>query len=80
MYAGVPITLPACEASASEPVRSVRTTLAPSCRRMARDSSATPPDASTLARPQSMTCTSPKLPTMTFAGLRSQWMTPREWA
>ena len=23
-----------------------------------------------------MTCTSPKLPTMTFDGLRSQWMTP----
>ena len=34
--------------------------------------------ARTLARPQSMTWTSPKAPTMTLAGLRSRWMTP--WA
>src|SRR5262249_760677 len=32
----------------------------------------------TLARPQSMTWTSPKAPTMTLAGLRSLWMT--RWA
>ena len=33
-----------------------------------------------LARPQSITCTSPNAPTMMFAGLRSRWMTPRLWA
>ena len=27
-----------------------------------------------------MTCTSPKAPTMTLAGFRSRWMTPRLWA
>ena len=46
----------------------------------ARFSSATPPRRSTLARPQSTTCTSPKAPTMTFAGLRSRCSTPFECA
>ena len=36
--------------------------------------------ARTLARPQSMTWTSPNAPTMTFAGFRSRWMTPWAWA
>ena len=36
--------------------------------------------ARTLARPQSMTWTSPKAPTMTFDGFRSRWITPRAWA
>ena len=35
---------------------------------------------STFARPQSMTCTSPNAPTMTFAGFRSRWITPAAWA
>ena len=35
---------------------------------------------STLASPQSITCTSPKVPTMMLAGLRSRCMTPRLWA
>ena len=34
----------------------------------------------TLARPQSITWTSPKLPTMMFDGFKSRWITPREWA
>ena len=43
-------------------------------------SSATPPRGRTLARPQSITWTSPKLPTITFDGFRSRWITPRAWA
>ena len=35
---------------------------------------------STLASPQSITWTSPKLPTITFDGFRSRWITPRAWA
>ena len=35
---------------------------------------------SIFASPQSMTCTSPNAPTMTFAGFRSRWMTPWAWA
>ena len=35
---------------------------------------------STLARPQSITWISPKLPTMILPGSRSQWITPRAWA
>ncbi len=34
----------------------------------------------TRAMPQSMTRTSPKPPSMTFAGFRSRWITPRECA
>ena len=34
----------------------------------------------TLARPQSITCTSPNDPTITFDGFRSRWITPRAWA
>ena len=41
---------------------------------------AMPPSASTLARPQSITCTSPNAPTMMFAGFRSRWITPLAWA
>src|SRR5260370_31668362 len=33
-----------------------------------------------LARPQSMTSTSPNAPIMTLAGFRSRWSTPRAWA
>jgi len=33
-----------------------------------------------LAMPQSITCTSPKSPTMMLAGLRSRWTTERAWA
>ena len=43
-------------------------------------SSAAPPLGRTLARPQSMTWTSPKLPTITLEGFRSRWITSREWA
>ena len=50
------------------------------CARLARSSSATPPSARTLASPQSMTCTSPKAPTMMLAGFRSRWITPLAWA
>ena len=43
-------------------------------------SSASPPLRSTLAKPQSTTCTSPNKPIMMFAGLRSRCSTPRECA
>ena len=32
------------------------------------------------ARPQSMSITSPKRPTITLAGFKSRWMTPWAWA
>ena len=48
--------------------------------RCAGSSSATRPSGSTLARPQSITCTSPKLPTITLAGFKSRWITRRAWA
>ena len=38
------------------------------------------PAGRTLARPQSITWTSPKLPTITLDGFRSRWITPRAWA
>ncbi len=50
------------------------------CPRLDRSSSAMPPSARTLARPQSITCTSPKAPTMMLAGLMSRWITPLAWA
>ena len=43
-------------------------------------SATTPPRGRTLARPQSITWTSPKRPTITFDGFRSRWITPRAWA
>ena len=43
-------------------------------------SSTTPPRGNTLASPQSITWTSPKLPTITFDGLMSRWITPRACA
>ena len=78
MYAGVPSTLPACDSSRFEPLRTVATRLS-SGAGWAGGSSA-PRSLSTLARPQSITWTSPKLPTMTFDGFRSRWITPRAWA
>ena len=80
MYDGVPSTEPTRDSSPSDSQRNVRTEEAPSLARSALSSSATPPWSSTLARPQSMTCTSPNAPTMTFDGFRSRWMTPRLWA
>jgi hypothetical protein len=64
----------------SEPgtLRTVMITLAASLA--ARRSSSIPPLRSTLASPQSTSCTSPKAPTITLAGFRSRWMTPRECA
>ena len=38
------------------------------------------PDGNTFAKPQSTTSTSPKLPSITLAGFRSRWITPRAWA
>ena len=80
MYEGVPRTDPGRDSITSEPSRQVRMADASSPAETARSSSATPPWSSTLARPQSITWTSPKLPTMTFDGLRSRWITPFEWA
>ena len=53
-------------------LRSVWMMLFPCCVSWAFFSSATPPVGSTLANPQSMTCTSPNAPTMMLAGLRSR--------
>ncbi len=80
MYAGVPSTLPACDSLPlpAEPLRTVR--MADSAFPMAFASSAMPPSGKTLARPQSITCTSPNEPTITFEGFRSRWITPRAWA
>ena len=79
MYAGVPRTEPACERSLSPLLRIVATTVS-----LAGDSRSAwagcPSLGRTLARPQSITCTSPKDPTITLAGLRSRWITPRAWA
>ena len=77
MYDGVPSTEPARDSSPSDSQPHVRTDESPSPAQSALSSSATPPWSSTLARPQSMTCTSPNAPTMTFDGFRSRWITPR---
>ena len=76
----MPITEPASDAEPSEPgrLRTVSMMLIRDC--LARSSSATPPCCRTFATPQSTTSTSPKAPTMMLAGLRSRWITPREWA
>jgi len=81
MYEGVPRTEPAFEKSPeSDPLRAVVMTVSSIVRWPALASSVAPPRGRTLARPQSITWTSPKLPTMTFDGLRSRWITPRAWA
>ena len=80
MYDGVPSTEPGRDSIAADPLRKVQTADASPLARIAFSSSATPPWSSTLAKPQSMTCTSPKLPTMMFDGFRSRWITPRAWA
>ena len=85
MTAGVPNSEPACVSEPNEasvpPLRAVRITVGsiPGGRQpplTVRTSSATPPSGSTLASPQSITCTSPNAPTITLAGLRSRWITP----
>ena len=80
MYAGVPRTLPAW---VSVPGSDDRPVSISDCRggaRASRGAGGAPGFARTLARPQSMTCTSPNAPTITFDGFRSRWMTPRAWA
>ncbi len=72
---------PALERSeSSEPLRAVAITVCWTGSLPAWASSETPPLGRTLARPQSITWTSPKLPTITFDGFRSRWITPRAWA
>ena len=71
MYAGVPSTLPACDSSRFEPLRTVATRLSSGAGGAGRLVGRAP-SLSTLARPQSITWTSPKLPTMTFDGFRSR--------
>ncbi len=80
MYAGVPITLPACDRSESDSLRAVAMTVCSAGSLPASASATAPPRARTLANPQSITCTSPKPPTMMFEGLRSRWITPRACA
>ena len=81
MYAGVPSTTPGLRVRPRSPAeRADLGELGVVPSRVGSRSAAAPALASTLARPQSMTWTSPKLPTMTFAGFRSRWMTPWAWA
>jgi hypothetical protein len=77
MHAGVPSTEPACELSPADPLRTVAMAVTSPGPGSAAAASRRP---RTLASPQSMTWTSPKAPTMTLAGLRSRWITPRLWA
>ena len=74
----MPSTEPDCERSLSPLLRAVATTvsLAGLAARLPRRSIA----GKTLARPQSITCTSPNDPTITLDGFKSRWITPREWA
>ena len=59
-------------APTSEPDRAVRTVTGSSGSASARADHRRPPRGNTLARPQSITCTSPKLPTITLDGFRSR--------
>ena len=80
MYAGVPSTLPGRDRS---PLRA-ECVVATIPWRASDGDPASPPRVeslvSTLARPQSITWTSPNDPTMMFDGFRSRWITPRAWA
>ena len=79
MYAGVPSTLPVRVASPAPRSESIADAAAvASSPAVGSPGPAAGPR--TLARPQSMTWTSPNAPTMTFAGFRSRWITPRPWA
>ena len=80
MYDGVPSTLPACDSLPlpAEPLRTV--VIDGFLDRLRRGLVGDAPAGKTLARPQSITCTSPKEPTITFDGFRSRWITPRAWA
>jgi hypothetical protein len=70
----VPITLPALERSESlsEPLRAVAITVSRVLVLPAEASSTAPPCGKTLARPQSITWTSPNEPTMMFDGFKSR--------
>ncbi|MFO0848788.1 MAG: hypothetical protein U0871_09575 [Gemmataceae bacterium] len=72
MYAGVPSTRPAA-------VRPSRPAGQSSAAPAGAGASAAGAD-STFASPQSITWTSPNAPTITLAGFRSRWITPRLWA
>ena len=61
----------------SEPLRAVAISVSAGGSLPAFASATTPPRAKTLARPQSITWTSPKLPTITLDGFKSRWITPR---
>ena len=73
MYPGVPSTAPA-RVSAVSPASPVSVAPPPPLPPLA---SASP---TTRAMPQSSTYTSPYPPSITFAGLRSRWITPRACA
>ena len=81
MYAGVPMTLPARVSESGVRSDSMRERGSWGVALSSRGTRGLhPPLGRTFASPQSMTCTSPNAPTMTFAGLRSRWMTPLLWA
>ena len=79
MNGGVPTTSPSCDSNERPPApRASR--LVDRVRRTGAVSSSELLRSRTFARPQSMTYTSPKRPTITLPGLRSRWMMPRPCA
>ncbi len=88
MYAGVPMTLPGwVRSSVDSPDGIWSVVWVGSMPATDSEGAADDPGAAgasglvrSFARPQSMTCTSPKAPTITLDGFRSRWITPRLWA
>ena len=74
MNAGVPMNWPYCVPGPEFESRSERILVVSSDPASDGGAADSP---RTFARPQSMTCTSPNAPTMTFAGFKSRWMTCR---
>ena len=74
------MTDPATEWLEPSLLRTVSIRLTPRAAVRGAASSVVPPARMTFARPQSTTWTSPKLPTITFCGLRSRCMTRRTCA
>ena len=85
-WMGLGLALPAAGATITLTVTGggIDSDLTRTCSAVSSGSSEPVPSLARLARslasPQSMTWTSPNAPTITLAGFRSRWMTPRSWA
>src|SRR5262245_53717679 len=79
MNAGVPSRLPACVSWSASRAGRIAVPAAVS-RTVSGGPPARPRAVKTLARPQSMTWTSPNAPTITLDGFRSRWITSWAWA